>query len=56
VYGKRIEKIGQFFKKIAKMSPSLKGQNIYNKSQFEGPKHLDQTTFETLKYLQQTVF
>ncbi len=31
--------------------PSQKnGQNIYSKAQFESPK--DQTTFETLKYLQ----
>jgi hypothetical protein len=30
--------------------------NIYNKAQFESPKHLHQTTFETLKYLQQTIF
>jgi hypothetical protein len=44
------KKIAQFFKK----SPSQKGQNINNKAQFEWPKHLHQTTFETLKYLQQT--
>jgi hypothetical protein len=25
-----------------------KGHNIYNKAQFESPKHLHQTTFETL--------
>ncbi len=29
-----------------------KGQNIYNKAQFESPKYLHQTTFETLKYWQ----
>jgi hypothetical protein len=33
-----------------------KGQNIYNKAQFEWPKHPHQTAFETLKYLQQTMF
>jgi hypothetical protein len=39
-----------------KVAMSKKGQNIYNKAQFESPKHLHQTTFETLKYLQQTMF
>jgi len=38
-----------------KVAKSKKGQNIYNKAQFESPKHLQQTTFETLKYLQQTM-
>ena len=33
-----------------------KGQNIYNKVQFESQKHLHQTIFETLKYLQQAFF
>jgi hypothetical protein len=33
-----------------------KGPNIYNKAQFESPKHLHQSTFETLKCLQQTMF
>jgi hypothetical protein len=33
-----------------------KGQNIHNKAQFESPKRLHQTTFETLKYPQQTMF
>jgi hypothetical protein len=28
---------------------------MYNKAQFESPKHVQQTTFETLKYLQQTM-
>jgi hypothetical protein len=45
---------------ISKSSPSglqvKKGQNIYNRAQFENTKHLHQTTFETLKYLQQTMF
>jgi hypothetical protein len=35
--------------------PSQKGQNIYNKAQFESPKHQQQTIFEALKYLQQTL-
>ena len=51
------KKICQIFKRIAqKVAKSKKGQNIYNKAQFESPKHLHQTTFKTLKYLQQTVF
>jgi hypothetical protein len=28
---------------------SEKAKNIYNKAQFESPKNLQQTTFETLK-------
>ncbi len=32
-----------------------KGQNIYIKDKLEGPKHLHPTTFETLRYLQQTM-
>jgi hypothetical protein len=43
---------------ILKNSPKscqvTKGQNIYNKAQFESLKHLQQTTFETFNYLQQT--
>jgi hypothetical protein len=34
------------------VSKPKKCQNIYNKAQSESPKHLHQTTFETLKYLQ----
>jgi hypothetical protein len=49
------KKIAKFFKKAQKVAKSKKGQNIYNKAQFERPKHLHQTTFETLKYLQQTI-
>jgi hypothetical protein len=30
-------------------------QNIYIKAEFESPKHLHQTTFEALEYLQQTM-
>jgi hypothetical protein len=45
---------------LSKSSPNSlrakKGQNIYIKAQFESPKHLHQTTFETLKCLQQTMF
>jgi hypothetical protein len=51
------EKNQQFFQRIAqKVAKSKKGQNIYNKAQFESPKHLHHTTFETLKYLLQTMF
>jgi hypothetical protein len=51
---RRLEKIAKIFKNCPKVAKSKKGQNIYNKAQFESPKHLQQTTFETLKYLQQT--
>jgi hypothetical protein len=52
---RRLEKIHQSFQKIAqKVAKSKKGQNIYNKAHFENPKHLQQITFEILKYLQQT--
>jgi hypothetical protein len=50
------KKIAHFFKKLPKQSPRQKGQNISSKSQFENPKHPHQTTFKTLKYLQQTMF
>jgi hypothetical protein len=50
---RRLEKNCQIFQRIAqKVTKSKKGQNIYNKAQFGSPKHLHQTTFETLKYLQ----
>jgi hypothetical protein len=39
-----------------KVSKAQKAKNIYNKAQFESPKHPLQTTFETLKYLHQTMF
>jgi hypothetical protein len=46
----KIRKINQFFSKIAqKVAKSKKAKNIYNKAQFESPKHLQQTTFGTLK-------
>jgi hypothetical protein len=39
--------------KIAKKLPSQKkAKNIYDKAQFESPKHLQQTTFENLKVAQ----
>ncbi len=49
-------KKAQFFKKVAK-SPSQKKENyIYYKAPFESPKDPHQTTFEALKYFQQTMF
>jgi hypothetical protein len=52
-----LEKNSPNFSKIAQqVAKYKKGQNIYNEAQFESPKHLHQTTFETLKYLQQTMF
>ena len=42
---KFVEIFAQLWEKLAK-----KGQNIYTKVQFESPKHLLKTTFETLKY------
>ncbi len=54
---RRLEKkLAKFFKEEPKKLPSQKSQNINNKAQFENPKHLHQTTFKTLKYLQQTMF
>jgi len=50
------KKLPNFSKNSPKSCQVKKGQNIYNKAQFENPKHLHQTTFETLKYLQQTMF
>ncbi len=37
-----------FSKNSQKSCQVKKGQNIYNEAQFESPKHLHQTTFETL--------
>jgi hypothetical protein len=46
----KIRKNGQIFQKIVqKAAKSKKAKNICNKAQFESPKHLQQTTFETLK-------
>ncbi len=44
-----IRKNAHFFKEYPKQSPSQKSQNIYYEAEFESPKHLHQTTFETLK-------
>jgi hypothetical protein len=53
---RRLEKkLPNFSKNSPKSHQVKKGQNIYNKAQFESQKHLHQTTFETLKYLQQTM-
>ncbi len=57
VVARMTKKIHQIFqRRVPKVTKSKKGQNIYNKAQFESPKHLHQSTFETLKYLQQTMF
>jgi hypothetical protein len=50
------KKLPNFSKSSSKSLQRKKGQNIYNKAQYESPKHLHQTTFEILKYLQQTMF
>jgi hypothetical protein len=44
---RRLEKNSQIKKIAQKVTKSEKGQNIYNKAQFESPKHLQQTTFKT---------
>jgi hypothetical protein len=49
------KKIVKFSKNRPKSCQVKKGQNIHNKAQFGSPKHRQQTTFETLKYLQQTM-
>jgi hypothetical protein len=46
-------KIAQLKKSAQTVSSAKKCQNINNKAQFESLKHFHQTTFETLKYLQQ---
>jgi len=53
---KIIKKLPNFSKNSLKSCQVKKGQNIYNKAQLKNPKHLHQTTFETLKYLQQIMF
>jgi hypothetical protein len=45
----------KIWKKVAKTITKPKKQNTYIKALFESPKHLHQTTFETLKYPQQTI-
>jgi hypothetical protein len=52
---KYTKKICQIKKNNPKSCQVKKGYNIYSKAQVESPKHLQQTTFETLKYLQQTM-
>ncbi len=50
---RRLEKNRLIFQNIAqKVAKSKKAKNIYIKAQFESPKHLQQTTFETLKIAQ----
>jgi hypothetical protein len=54
---RRLEKNSPKFSKNSPKSCQVKkGQNIYNKAQIENQKHLNQSTFKTLKYLQQTMF
>jgi hypothetical protein len=53
---RRLEKMPNFSKSNLKSLQVQKGQNINNKAQFESPKDLHQTTFETLIYPQQTMF
>jgi hypothetical protein len=44
-------------KKVAKIATEPKSANIStSNAECESPKHLHQTTFETLKYHQQMVF
>jgi hypothetical protein len=52
----RKKKMPKFSKNSPKSLQVKKGQNIYNKAQFENPKHLHQTTFKTLKYLSTTAY
>jgi hypothetical protein len=49
---RRLEKMPDF----SKSCQVQKGQNIYIEAHFESLKHLHQTTFETLKTLQQIMF
>jgi hypothetical protein len=51
-----IEKNHPIIEKIAQTVSKQKKPPIYIKAHFESPKHLHQFTFETLKYLQQTMF
>jgi hypothetical protein len=56
-YQKFWKKNCPIFQKVAqKVSKLQKSQNILNKAQIESPDYLHQTTFETLKYLQQALF
>ncbi len=50
------QKIGGKWPNFLKNSQnSCQGQKIYIEPQYESPKHPHHTTFETLKYLQQTM-
>jgi hypothetical protein len=51
VGGKSAQNLENVAQTVAK---AKKYQKIYIKAQFESPKHVHQTTFEPLKYLQQT--
>ncbi len=54
---RRLEKNSPvFWKSIQNSCPEKKCQNIYIELNFKSPNHLQQTTFETLKYLQQIKF
>jgi hypothetical protein len=48
------KKISPIFQKAAQTVSKPKKAKL--RAQFESPKHLHQSTFETLKYLQQTMF
>jgi predicted ABC-type ATPase len=45
---KIVKKLPNVSKNSPKSCQVKKGQNICNKAQFESPKHLQQTTFETV--------
>ncbi len=45
------KKLPNFSKSSPNSLQSKKGQNVYNKAQFESPKHQHQTTFETIIYI-----
>jgi hypothetical protein len=44
------ENLPIFWKTSPNNNEAIRFQNIYVKAQFENPKHVHQTTFETLKY------
>jgi hypothetical protein len=49
-------RLGKNLPNFSKNSPnSSQVQENYISAQFESPNHLPQTSFETLKYLQQTM-
>jgi hypothetical protein len=50
------EKIAHLKKSSPNSLEAKKYRNIYNKTHLESPKHLHQTLFEPLKYLQQSMF